>query len=207
MDRVQLTNLLEAVRSVREAVFRMEQELLSALTSEEVRRDAPESHRSNMPDEWFTLAELGDWLKDSRTTAYRLVRDRRIPSYRVGRATRVRRRDVERWMEDEGRSARAMACAATVVRYTGTLEEEAALGRRLYSLVFLGQQDAHGGAVGLGDDPYPLAPRAYPITAEDAETPEDRELVLAGVLGRHFTQVTGLVAGQKLSGVRAGARK
>src|SRR5215210_387854 len=89
MDREQLTNLLEAVRSVRAGIFQMEQELLSALSAEQVRRDAPESQRGNTPDDWFTLAELGDWLKISRTTAYRLIRERRIPSYRIGRATRV----------------------------------------------------------------------------------------------------------------------
>lgn len=105
MDREHLVNLLEAVRSVRAAVFQMEQELLSALTAEQGRHDAPESQRGNTPDEWFTLAELGDWLKISRTTAYRLVRERCIPAYRIGRSTRVRRRDVERWLEDEARSA------------------------------------------------------------------------------------------------------
>ena len=70
MDRNHLVNLLEAVRSVRAAVFQMEQELLSSLTTEQVRRDAPESQRSNTPDEWFTLAELGDWLKIGRTTCW-----------------------------------------------------------------------------------------------------------------------------------------
>jgi excisionase family DNA binding protein len=105
MDREQLTNLLEAVRSVRAGVFQMDQELLSALSAEQVRRDAPASRGGNTPDEWFTLAELGEWLKVSRTTAYRLVREKRIPAYRIGRATRVRRHDVERWLEDEGRSA------------------------------------------------------------------------------------------------------
>lgn len=104
MDREHLVSLLETVRNVRAAVFRMEQELLSALTAEQVRRDALESQRGNAPDEWFTLAELGDWLKISRTTAYRLVREKHIPAYRIGRATRVRRRDVERWLEEEGRS-------------------------------------------------------------------------------------------------------
>ncbi len=105
MDREHLTNLLEAVRSIKTAVFQMEQELLSALTAEQARRDAPDSRHGNTPDEWFTLAELGDWLKVSRTTAYRLARERGIPAYRIGRATRVRRSDVERWLEDEGRSA------------------------------------------------------------------------------------------------------
>jgi excisionase family DNA binding protein len=59
-------------------------------------RDVQESSSGNMPDEWFILAELADWLKISRTTAYRFIRERRIPAYRIGRATRVRRRDVER---------------------------------------------------------------------------------------------------------------
>jgi excisionase family DNA binding protein len=105
MDRERLVNLLEAVRSVRAAAFQMEQELLSALSAEQISRDAPESQRGNTPDEWFTLAELGDWLRVSRTTAYRLVRERRIPNYRSGRATRVRRRDVEQWWLEEGKSA------------------------------------------------------------------------------------------------------
>ena len=105
MDREQLANLLEAVRSVSEAVFQMEQELLSALSAEHLRRDAPESQRGNTSDEWFTLAELADWLKISRTTVYRLIRERRILAYRVGRSPRIRRRDVERWLEDEGKSA------------------------------------------------------------------------------------------------------
>jgi excisionase family DNA binding protein len=105
MEREQLTNLLEAVRSVRAEVFQMEQELLSALSAEQVRRDAPASRGGNTTDEWFTLAELGEWLKLSRTTAYRLVREKRIPAYRIGRATLVRRHDVKWWLEDEGRSA------------------------------------------------------------------------------------------------------
>ena len=71
MDRERLVNLLEAVRRVRAAVFQMEQELLSALSAEQVRSDSPESHRSSTPDDWFTLDELGDSLKISRTTAYR----------------------------------------------------------------------------------------------------------------------------------------
>lgn len=105
MDRNRLSSLLEAVRSVRAGIFQMEQELLSALSAGQPRGDAPESRRANVPDEWFTLAEQGDWLKVSRTTAYKLVRERDIPAYRIGRATRVRRSDVERWLEDEARSA------------------------------------------------------------------------------------------------------
>jgi excisionase family DNA binding protein len=104
MERQRLAELLGAARGVREANFRMEQALLDAL-SEERDSDLPGNERGRGSDEWFTLAELGDWLKVSRTAAYRLIRERRIPAYRVGRATRVRRRDVERWLEVEGRSA------------------------------------------------------------------------------------------------------
>ena len=86
MDRERLVNLLEAVRSARAAIFEMEQELLSALTAEQVRCDAQESQRANTPNEWFTLTELRDWLKISRTTAYRLIRERHIPAYLIGRA-------------------------------------------------------------------------------------------------------------------------
>jgi excisionase family DNA binding protein len=103
MDRQRLVELLEAVRGVRAAVMQMEEKLLSALAAEQG-RDITVAQRSDTADEWFTLAELGDWLKVSRTMAYRLVRERHIPVYRIGRATRVRRRDVEQWLEDEGRS-------------------------------------------------------------------------------------------------------
>src|SRR5215204_6927145 len=98
MDREQLTNLLEAIRSVWAGVFHMEQELLSALSAEQVRRDAPASRGGNTPDEWFTLPELGEWLKVSRTTAYRLVSSNELPGYRIGRAIRVRRMDIEKWL-------------------------------------------------------------------------------------------------------------
>jgi excisionase family DNA binding protein len=92
------------VRSVRAAFFQMEQELMSVLSTELRRRDTRGDRNVNTPDERFTLAELGDWLKTSRTTAYRLVREKHIPAYRIGRATRVRRSDVERWLEEEGRT-------------------------------------------------------------------------------------------------------
>jgi excisionase family DNA binding protein len=92
------------VRSVRAAFFQMEQELMSVLSTELMRHDTRGDRNVNTPDGRFTLAELGDWLKTSRTTAYRLVREKHIPAYRIGRATRVRRSDVERWLEEEGRT-------------------------------------------------------------------------------------------------------
>jgi excisionase family DNA binding protein len=102
MEKDRLVDLLDAVRGVRAAVMQMEEKLLSALAAEQG-CNITEAQRSDTADEWFTLAELGDWLKVSRTTAYRLIRDGHIPAYRIGRITRIRRRDVERWLEEEGK--------------------------------------------------------------------------------------------------------
>ena len=104
MERERLVELLGSVRGVREAVFRVEEALLEALSAERASDFLGDEHERGS-DERFKLAELGDWLKIIRTTAHRLTRVGRIPAYRIGRATRVRRRDVERWLEDEGRCA------------------------------------------------------------------------------------------------------
>lgn len=73
MDRERLVNLLEAVRSVRAGVLQMEQELLSALTADQVRRDARESQYGNTPDvarprspAW---APRGERRREEQTTA------------------------------------------------------------------------------------------------------------------------------------------
>jgi excisionase family DNA binding protein len=49
--------------------------------------------------EWLTIAELQDWLGLGRSKAYELTATREIPSYRIGRILRVRRQDVEQWLE------------------------------------------------------------------------------------------------------------
>ena len=104
MERERLVELLGSVRGVREAVFRVEEALLEALSAERASDFLGDEHERGS-DERFKLAELGDWLKIIRTTAHRLTRVGRIAAYRIGRATRVRRRDVERWLEVEGKSA------------------------------------------------------------------------------------------------------
>lgn len=62
------------------------------------RADAASLQRPS--DEWLTLAELAAWLKVGRTSVYRLIASGAVPSYRVGRSVRVRRADVERWLEE-----------------------------------------------------------------------------------------------------------
>jgi excisionase family DNA binding protein len=99
MDSARTEALLEAVRAVQDSVSRLEREIMAAM-AEDGRRTSPPPDSSDKTAEWFTLAELGEWLKVSRTTAYRLVSTREIPAYRIGRAMRVRRADIERWLEE-----------------------------------------------------------------------------------------------------------
>jgi excisionase family DNA binding protein len=104
MDVVHLSKMLDAVRNVRAATARLEQELLTALAVSQT-REGSEEPDSTGPDEWMTQEELADWLKISRTTVWRLIRESHIPVHRIGRTVRVRRSDVERWLIEEGDSA------------------------------------------------------------------------------------------------------
>jgi excisionase family DNA binding protein len=49
--------------------------------------------------EWFTTDELVRWLGLGRTKAYEMLRSGEIPSYKIGRIRRIRRQDLEAWLE------------------------------------------------------------------------------------------------------------
>lgn len=49
--------------------------------------------------EWFTTDELVHWLGLGRTKTYEMLRSGEIPSYKIGRVRRIRRQDVEAWLE------------------------------------------------------------------------------------------------------------
>ncbi len=70
MDPARLEALLESVQAVQDAISDLEREVMAA------------------------LAALAAWLKVGRTTVYRLITSRAVPSYRIGRSVRVRRVDV-----------------------------------------------------------------------------------------------------------------
>ena len=55
--------------------------------------------RRNVPEDFLTVAELQRYLNLGRTKTYELVASREIPSYKIGRAVRVRRRDVEEYLD------------------------------------------------------------------------------------------------------------
>jgi excisionase family DNA binding protein len=49
--------------------------------------------------EWFTPDELVRWLGIGRTKTYEMLRSGEIPSYKIGRIRRIRRQDVDAWLE------------------------------------------------------------------------------------------------------------
>ncbi len=54
---------------------------------------------STFKQEWYTVDELQRWLKLGRSKTYELIQSGEIPSYRIGRILRIRRQDVEAWLE------------------------------------------------------------------------------------------------------------
>jgi len=57
-----------------------------------------------LSDQMLTVGELQAWLRCGRTMSYWLVSSGTIRSYRVGRSIRVRRRDVEDYLENRCRA-------------------------------------------------------------------------------------------------------
>ena len=51
-------------------------------------------------DTWMTTEELIAHLRLGRTKTYSLLRSADIPSYMIGRVRRIKRADVESWLEE-----------------------------------------------------------------------------------------------------------
>jgi DNA binding domain, excisionase family len=47
----------------------------------------------------LTIEELAAYLKISKSTLYKLVREGRIPSQKIGRHWRFRKEAIDRWLE------------------------------------------------------------------------------------------------------------
>lgn len=52
------------------------------------------------PGDILTIDELSAYLRIPKSTLYKLVRDGRIPSQKVGRHWRFRKRAIDRWLEE-----------------------------------------------------------------------------------------------------------
>ena len=48
----------------------------------------------------LTIEDLSDYLKISKSTLYKLVREGSIPCQKIGRHWRFRKEAIDRWLED-----------------------------------------------------------------------------------------------------------
>ncbi|MFA7621623.1 MAG: helix-turn-helix domain-containing protein [Aminobacteriaceae bacterium] len=48
----------------------------------------------------LTIEELAAYLKIPKSTLYKLVREGKIPSQKIGRQWRFRKKAIDRWLED-----------------------------------------------------------------------------------------------------------
>ena len=52
------------------------------------------------PGDVLTIEEMSAYLKIPRSTLYKLVREGRIPSQKVGRHWRFRKETIDRWLDE-----------------------------------------------------------------------------------------------------------
>ncbi|MGO9606873.1 MAG: helix-turn-helix domain-containing protein [Candidatus Binataceae bacterium] len=50
-----------------------------------------------MPDEVLTVTELADYLRVHRSTIYRLLRERKLPAFKMGSDWRFNREQIDEW--------------------------------------------------------------------------------------------------------------
>jgi len=53
----------------------------------------------NKPGDVLTIEELAAYLKIPKSTLYKLVREGKIPSQKIGRHWRFRKEAIDRWLE------------------------------------------------------------------------------------------------------------
>ena len=61
----------------------------------------PAQPKSSMGPRVLTVRELAGYLRVHQSTVYRLLREQKLPSFRVGSAWRFNREEIERWMVHE----------------------------------------------------------------------------------------------------------
>jgi len=60
---------------------------------------------SRKPDEIMTVSSLADYLHCHTTTVYRLLRQGKIPGFRIGSDWRFERAEIDKWIAKGGGSA------------------------------------------------------------------------------------------------------
>jgi len=55
---------------------------------------------NDTPSDVLTIEELSAYLRISTSTLYKLVREGKVPSQKVGRHWRFRKEAIDRWLEE-----------------------------------------------------------------------------------------------------------
>jgi len=54
-----------------------------------------------MADEVMTIPEVSEYLKVTRQTIHRLMKDGKIKAFKIGRSTRILRSEIERFIQEQ----------------------------------------------------------------------------------------------------------
>lgn len=49
-------------------------------------------------DTWLTLAQVMDYVKISKASIHRLLAEKKIPAYKVGRLWRFKKEELDQWI-------------------------------------------------------------------------------------------------------------
>ena len=56
-----------------------------------------------MDSEFLTAEEVAEYLRLPLSTVYKLVQDKRLPGFKVGKHWRFRKDSIEKWIDDQER--------------------------------------------------------------------------------------------------------
>ena len=59
------------------------------------------------PSDVMTIEDLSDYLKISKSTLYKLVREGKVPSQKIGRHWRFHKDAIERWLKNDDSRSRS----------------------------------------------------------------------------------------------------
>jgi len=55
----------------------------------------------NRQEEWMSPEELRNWLGIGKTKCYEMLSRNEIPSHKIGKLRRIKKSDVEHWLEKQ----------------------------------------------------------------------------------------------------------
>jgi len=64
-----------------------------------------EKEGPEMTDEVMTIPEVAEYLKVTRQTVHRLMKDGKIKAFKIGRSTRIMRSEIERFIQGQIRES------------------------------------------------------------------------------------------------------